>query len=86
MEDKNYSDLEEPIQIWESWLERYTAEDKKAAVNDKVAQGLHENLSIGYTFTAEFDKARNHLDKAIKIAQTGFANQNQVAQLNATPC
>lgn len=81
LESNDYPSLNGPIKIWESWLERYDSTDKKAAVNDKVAQGLHENLSIGYTFTGEFDKARNHLDKAIEFSQSGFVNQNEVDRL-----
>ncbi|MGB6035413.1 MAG: leucine-rich repeat domain-containing protein [Cryomorphaceae bacterium] len=81
IESKDYASLAGPIQIWESWLARYDANDKKAAVNEKVAQGLHENLSIGYTFTGEFDKARNNLDQALELAQTGFVNENEVKRL-----
>lgn len=83
IESKDHSALAGPIAIWEAWLERYTPGDKKAAVNDKVAQGLHENLSIGYTFTGEFDKARTHLDKALEFSQQGFVNTNEVARLKA---
>jgi hypothetical protein len=83
LESKNYNSLKEPIKIWESWLERYDSEDKKAAVNHKVAQGLHENLSIAYTFTNEFDKARVHLDKALKFSQTGMVNENEVNRLKS---
>lgn len=81
LENKDYASLAAPVKIWESWLERYDAEDKKAAVNNKVTQGLHENLSIAYTFTGAFDKARNHLDKAIKFSETGFVNENEVNKL-----
>ncbi|MCZ4408177.1 leucine-rich repeat domain-containing protein [Cryomorphaceae bacterium 1068] len=81
IESKNYSSLTGPVKIWESWLERYDAENKKAAVNNKVAQGLYENLSIGYTFIGEFDKARTNLDEALKLAQTGSVNTNEVNRL-----
>jgi hypothetical protein len=81
LESQDYPSLERSIKVWEAWLKRYDAEDRKAAVNDKVAQGLHENLSIGYTFTKAFDKARTHLDKAIEFAQSGFVNQNDVDRL-----
>lgn len=83
LESKKHADLAGPIAIWEAWLERYTPGDKKAAVNDKVAQGLHENLSIAFTFTGEFDKARNHLDKALEFSQQGFVNTNEVDRLKA---
>ncbi len=83
LESKNYASLQGPIKIWESWLELYNPDDKKAAVNDKVAQGFHENLSIAYSFTDEFDKARTNLDKAIKFSQSGFVNQNEVERLKA---
>lgn len=81
LESGNYSSLDGPIKIWTAWLEQYNSKDKKAAVNDKVAQGFHENLSIAYTFTGEFDKARNHLDKAIGFSQSGFVNQNEADRL-----
>jgi len=83
LESKNYSSLQIPIKVWESWLERYDSEDKKAAVNDKVAQGLHGNLSIAYTFTGQFDKASDHLEKAIEFSQSGFVNENEVKDLKA---
>lgn len=81
MEGKDYAALQGPIKIWNEWLERHDAGDKNAAVNDKVAQALHENLSTAYTFTGEFDMARDHLDKALKLAQTGFVNENEVNRL-----
>lgn len=80
---KNYDGLSGPISIWESWLERYDDSDKKAAVNHKVAQGLHENLSIGYTFTGKYDEAREHLDEALVFAQQGMVNTNEVDRLKA---
>lgn len=83
LEQKNYQALNEPIKIWETWLSKYDPNNKKAAVNNNVAQGLHENLSIAYTFTNEFDKARTNLDKALKLAQTGFVNTNEVDKLKA---
>jgi hypothetical protein len=83
LESQDYVSLNSPISIWEAWLDRYDSEDKKAAVNGKVAQGLHENLSIGYTFTDEFDKARNHLNQAIVFSQTGLVSENEVAKLKA---
>lgn len=81
LESKNYSALQGPITVWKSWLERYDSGDKNAAVNNKVAQAFHENLSIAYTFTSEFDKARSHLDEALKLSQIGFVSQNEVARL-----
>ena len=83
LENKDYTALQGPIKIWESWLALYNSEDKKAPVNDKVAQGFHENLSIAYTFTNEFDKARNQLNQAIELSQTGFVNENEVNKLKA---
>ncbi len=83
LESKDYASLQGPIKVWESWLALYNSEDKKAAVNNKVAQGLHENLSIAYTFTSEFDKARNQLNKAIDLSQIGFVNENEVSKLKA---
>ncbi len=83
MEAKDYAALQDPIKVWNTWLERYDANDKKAAVNDKVAQALHENLSTAYTFTGEFDKARKHLSEALALAQTGFVNENDVNRLKA---
>ncbi len=81
LENKDFAALEGPIKIWESWLQRYDANDKKAAVNKKVAQALHENLSICFTFTGEFENARQNLDKALELAQDGFVNQNEVDRL-----
>lgn len=81
LESEDYPSLERSIKTWESWLERYDSEDRKAAVNDKVAQGLHENLSIGYTFTGDFDKAKDHIDKALEFAKTGMVNQNDVSRI-----
>jgi len=83
LESGDYASLSAPIAIWEAWLERYNPEDKKAAVNNNVAQGLHENLSIAYTFIGEFDKARMHLDKAITYSETGFVKENEVSRLKA---
>lgn len=83
LENNNYPSLQSSIKIWESWLDRYDSEDKKAAVNDKVAQGFHGNLSIAYTFTEEFSKARDHLDKAVEFSQSGFVNENEVKDLKA---
>jgi len=81
LENEDYNSLSGPTKIWETWLERYNSEDRKAAVNKKVAQGLHENLSISYTFMHDFDKARNHLDKALAFSQTGSVNENEVRRL-----
>lgn len=81
LEGEDYPSLERSIKTWESWLERFDSEDRKAAVNDKVAQGLHENLSIGYTFTEDFDKAKDHIDKALEFAKTGMVNQNDVSRI-----
>lgn len=81
LESEDYPSLERSIKTWESWLERYDSEDRKAAINDKIAQGLHENLSIGYTFTEDFDKARNNLDEALTLCQSGFVNENEVTRL-----
>ena len=81
LESKNYALLADPIKTWESWLERYDPNDRKAAVNDKVAQALYENLSVGYTFTDYYDKARTNLDKALEIAQSGMVNTNEVNRL-----
>lgn len=83
LESKNYAALQAPIEVWETWLRRHEPGNKNAAVSDKVAQGLHENLSIAYTFTGEFDKARRNLDEAIKLSQTGFVNENDVNRLKA---
>lgn len=83
IEGQNYSELSGPIATWEKWISRYDAEDKKAAVNHKVAEGLHENLSIAYTFTGEFDKARTHIEKALEFAQTGFVSENKVNRLKS---
>ena len=82
LESRNFAALDGPIKTWEKWLEQYDASDKKAAVNAKVAQGLFENLSIAYTFTGEYDKARAKLDKTLELAQEGFVNENEVARLN----
>lgn len=81
LEDENFAVLESAITTWESWLTRYDESDKKAAVNKKVAQGLHENLSIGYTFTNEFEKAFDHLDSALELVQDGNINLNEVNRL-----
>ncbi|MEX1191033.1 MAG: leucine-rich repeat domain-containing protein [Brumimicrobium sp.] len=81
LESEDYSSLKNSITVWESWLERYDADDRKAAVNDKVAQVLHENLSIAYTFTGDFDKARKYSDKALEFAQSGMVQQNEVTRL-----
>jgi hypothetical protein len=81
LESQNYEALAAPIKTWESWLKRYDENDKKAAVNKKVAQGLYENLSIAYTFAGEYDKARASLDKTLELAQDGFVNQNEVDRL-----
>lgn len=81
LENKKYEALQGPIKVWETWLKKYDASDKKAAVNHKVAQGLHENLAIAYTFTQKYDAAREQLDKALKFANTGMVNTNEVARL-----
>lgn len=81
LESENYSALNDPINTWEAWLERYDANDKNAAVNKKVAQGLFENLAIAYTFTGNFAEARSNLEKALELSQTGFVNENEVARL-----
>lgn len=81
LENKKYDGLQGPIKVWESWLMKYDASDKKAAVNHKVAQGLHENLAIAYTFTQKYDAAREQLDKALKFANMGMVNTNEVARL-----
>jgi hypothetical protein len=81
LESKDYISLQSSIEVWESWLKRYESEDKKAAVNKDVAQGLHKNLSIGYTFIKSFQKAKNHLNKAIELAEMGFVNTNEVNRL-----
>lgn len=83
LEKKDYTSLQAPIIVWETWLAKHNTDDKKAAVNDKVAQGLHENLSIAYTFTNKFDKARAELEKAITLSQRGFVNENEVRRLKA---
>lgn len=79
----DYTLLEGPVKTWEARIEHYNPSDKKAAVNKKVAQGLFENLSIAYTFTDDFDRARENLDKALELAKDGFVNQNEVDRLNA---
>jgi hypothetical protein len=81
LEKSNYSSLESSVSVWNNWLAKHDKNDKKAAVNDKVAQGLHENLSIAYLFLKDFEKARNHTDSALKLAQNGFVNQNEVKKL-----
>jgi hypothetical protein len=81
IEGQNYSDLSGPIATWEKWLSMYDDSDKKAAVNDKVAEGLHENLSIAYTFTEDFEKAKHHIEKALEFARTGFVSENNVDRL-----
>ncbi len=81
LESKNYNELESLIPIWKNWLTKYDANDKKAAVNHKVAQGLHENLSIAYTFTQNYDEARKHLDEALVFANTGMVSTNEVNRL-----
>ena len=83
LEAQDYHALAKPIEVWEAWLERYNPDDKKAAVNHKVAQGLHENLSIAYTFTDVFDKALSHIDQAIELSQIGNVNENEVRKLKA---
>jgi hypothetical protein len=81
LENQNFAALEGPIKTWESWLSRYDAADKNAAVNKKVGQALYENLSIAYTFTGNYDKARENLDKTLELAQDGFVNENEVKRL-----
>lgn len=81
LESGDFTSLNGPISVWESWLTRYNSDDKKAAVNNKVAQGLHENLSIAYTFIGAFDKAQEHIDMAITLSQKGMVNENEVRRL-----
>lgn len=81
IENQKFESLSTSIKTWESWLERYDAGNKKAAVNKNVAKGLHTNLSIGYTFLEKFDEARDHLNTALELAQTGNINQNEVNRL-----
>jgi hypothetical protein len=81
LERKNYASMTGPVKTWEAWLERYDPNDNKAAVNNKVAGALHENLAVGYAFTGFFDKARTNLDKALEFAQSGMVNENEVNRL-----
>jgi hypothetical protein len=81
LESKNFAALDAPIGVWESWLERHEPGNKKAAVNHKVAQGLHENLSVAYTFTGKYEKAHTNVDKALELAQQGMVNTNEVDRL-----
>lgn len=81
LERGDFSSLNGPIAVWEAWLTRYNPDDKKAAVNDKVAQGFYENLGIAYTFTGMYDKALMNNESALKLAQTGNVNQNEVQAL-----
>jgi hypothetical protein len=81
LENANFAALAAPIATWENWLTKYDSGDKKAAVNKKVAQGLHKNLSIGYTFTNDFEKATDHLEQALALAKDGNVNVNEVSRL-----
>ncbi len=81
IEGQNYAELAGPIAVWEEWVSKHDPSDKKAVVNDKVAEGLHENLSIGYTFTEDFGKAHEHIEKTLELAQKGFVSENNIARL-----
>lgn len=82
LENQNYASLSGPITIWKEWISRHNANEKRGAVSKEVAQDFHENLSIAYTFIGKFDKARQHLEKALEFAQTGFVSENEVRELN----
>jgi tetratricopeptide (TPR) repeat protein len=81
LENHTFHSLVEPIAVWESWLEKTNLEDKKSAVNKKVAKGFYENLAVAYTFTGDYGKARSNLDKTLELAQSGFVNQPEVDRL-----
>ncbi len=78
-----YTTLAGPIATWEKWLTRLDADDKKAAVNTKIAEGLHENIAIASAFAGDYAKARTNLDKTLVYAQQGMVNENNVARLHA---
>lgn len=78
-----YSKLAGPIATWEQWLTRLDASDKKAAVNPKIAEGLHENIAMASAFSGDYPKARTNLDKTLTYAQQGMVNENNVARLKA---
>ncbi len=81
IEGQNYSELSGPIATWEKWVSQHDPSDKKAAVNNKVAEGLHENLSIAYTFTEDFEKAHHHIEKTLELAKSGMVSENNIARL-----
>lgn len=81
LEAKNYAGLNDPIAIWNKWLEKSEPKNKKAAVNKKVSKGLHENLAIAYTFQGEFEKAKMHIQKCIELANMGNKNLNEISRL-----
>ena len=76
-----FDDLAGPIAIWENWLAKTDATDKKAAVGPNVAEGLHENMAIACAFSGDYPKAHANLDKALKFAHQGMVNENKVARL-----
>lgn len=72
-----------PIATWDEWVALADPNDKKAAVNNKIAEGLHENLAIACAFAGDYAKARKNLDKTLGYAQQGMVNTNNVARLRA---
>ncbi|MDG1262695.1 MAG: hypothetical protein P8O05_13115 [Flavobacteriales bacterium] len=81
LEGKQYEALTNPIAIWENWLAKHDATNKKAAVNNKVAKGLHENLAIAYAFQGNYPKATEHITQALELANTGNKNLNEINRL-----
>jgi len=82
LESGKYSGLESEIQIWETWLAKFDAKNKKAAVNVKVAKGLNQNLAIAHTFLGNFNKAEEHAKKTLELETSGsMTNQNNIKAL-----
>ncbi len=81
LEYKNFEALDGPIEVWKSMLTESNLEDKKAKVNPNVTQALHENLSIALYWKADYVQASYHIGEALKIANTGMVNTNEVQKL-----
>lgn len=57
--------VSEAIAIWEKALGQHKKGEKKARINDKVANMLYYNLAKAYSLMYDFDNANKYLKKAI---------------------
>ena len=61
---QRFGDLEGPMGVWTTWLQKSDLLNPKAEVNADITRGLHLNLAVAHIYRESFAEAAQHLSQA----------------------